>query len=352
MSDEHDIIPAYKRREEQPRFRIEADTLDELVQKLQDLVPDLDALEFLARKEEKPKPIEEVPQPEPVQHKDLRQVAEELTERLQNTPSRPEEELPPLDQSQWQPYRRSERGAVLRRLHRRRARSMETEPGYLWLYDAMMARELEDRNEAVKQLERVGDAARLERLAEHSFHRITRRAALDALSRLGAVPALESAALYVRPEIYTPQKPKTSGEEEGATTRKNIPVPHDDTRDHAVDLLAQLSDQGREDALEALLRIIRYDFSPDSSARIRALRRLGERLDRLEARKDWNALALLYRESRNATVHREVTARLAKHIEELEEEGAVDALLAVADLLPDHRARAEEAVHRIESSDH
>lgn len=348
MSDDFDF-QEYKAPE--PRFRIEADSWEELLDQLKEIAPDDDSLEFLARKDERPKVPDEIAPPERVAHRDLREVAEELTQKLQRTPPQPEdEEPPPLDQTGWQPYRRSERGAVLRRLHRRRARQMEVEPGYIWLFEAMMARELEDRNEAVRQLERVGDAARLERLAEHSIQRITRRAALDSLSRLGAVPALESAALYVRPEVYTPKKPRAAGEEVEGLARKNVPEPHDDTRDHAVDLLAKLADDGRGDALEALLRIVRYDFSKDSAARIRALRRLGERIEQLEARKDWNALALLYRESRNANVHREVASRMANHMEELEEEGAVDALLAVADMRSDLRVEAEEAVRRIENS--
>jgi hypothetical protein len=349
MSDEPDAFPEFKPPE--PRFRIEAETWEELLEQIQALAPDEAALQFLARKEERPKVPEDVAAPERVAHMDLREVAEELTRKLETTPAYPdEEEPPPLDSTGWQPYRRSERGAVLRRLQRRRARQMETEPGYIWLFEAMLAREMDDRSEAVKQLERVGDAARLERLAEHSLHRVTRRAALDALSRLGAVPGLESAALYVRPEVFTPKKPRATGEEEEGAARKNIPEPHDDTRDHAVDLLASLSDNGREDALEALLRIVRYDFSRDSSARIRALRRLGERVQRLEDRKDWNALALLYRESRNATLHREIASLLGRHMEELETEGAVDALLAVADMRADLRAQAEEAVRRVEAS--
>jgi hypothetical protein len=335
----------------EPRFHLEANSWEDLIEQLKAVAPDPEALQFLEPKAEKPKPVEEAAPPERVAHLDLHEVAEELTQKLQNTPARPsDEEEPTWDHSDWRPFRRSERGAVLRRLQRRRARSQETEPGYLWLHDAMLARELDDRNEAVQQLERVGDAARLERLAEHSLHRVTRRAALDALRRLGAVPALESAALYVRQEVFTPKKTKPPTEEEDAPARKNIPEPHDDTRDHAVDLLAQISDEGRGDALEALLRVVRYDFSRDSSARIRALRRLGERIELLEARQDWHALSLLYRESRNSTLHREVTNRLANHLEELEEEEAVDALLAVADMRADLRARAEEAVRRIEGA--
>jgi tetratricopeptide (TPR) repeat protein len=273
-----------------------------------------------------------------------------LTTRLETSPSYPDFDEPlELDHTDWHPHRRSEPGAVRRRFHARRARQMQAEAGYVWLHDAMLARELTDREEAVREMERAVDAARLERLAEHSPQRTTRRSALNALARLKAVPALESAALYIRPEVFTPKKTKPTGEEEGAT-RAKAPEFHDDTRDLAIDLLAQLAAEDNEDALAALKRIVRYDFSPDAGARFRAMRRLSERTETLESRKDWDTLSMLYRESRSANTRRDVAERLSRYLDELEAAGDVDSLLAVADVRADLRDEAEAAVRRIEGT--
>ena len=349
MSDEKEITPEEPHGE--PRYRIEANTWEELLEQLDAIAPDTQALKFLSRREERPRSPEQTEPPEQTSHRDLHILAEEMSHRLESTPATfDEDDAPPdLNRTDWRPSRRSEPGAVIRRHHARRARQMETEAGYVLLYDAMLARELSDRTRAVREMEQTGDAARLERLAEHSPARVTRRAALDALARLNATPALESAALYVRPEVFTPKKPKATEEESASAARKNAPEFYDDTRDHAVDLLAGLADGGSDEALNALLRIVRYDFSKDAGARFRALRRLGERIDRLEARRDWHALSTIYRETKNASIRRTICERLSNYLEELEAAGASDALLAVSDMCPQLRDLAEAALKRIET---
>ncbi len=351
MADD-DLEPAPEYVPPEPRFRIEAETWEELVEQLKALAPEPDALRFLGHREERPRSPEEAEPPPRMSHQDLRDLADELQTRLARTlPFDGDEDAArPLGQSDWKPSLRSERGAVLRRYQARRARQLQAEPGYLWLFDAMNAREPMDRNRAVEELERIADAARLERLAEHSTHRNTRRAALDALFRLNALSGLESAALYVRAVVFTPKKPKSPVDEEAPTpARGAAPEFYDDTRDHAVDLIAQLADASSEDALDALLRIVRYDFSTEGGARLRALRRLGERVERLESRADWEGLALLYRESKNTAVHRRVADTLAAHLEEIVAVGAADALLPIADLRQDLQDTAERALRQIES---
>jgi hypothetical protein len=351
MSDDQDFPSQPSVPDSEPRFRLQANTWEELLEQLREIAPQMGDLQFLTPKKERVRPPDSVEPPERVSHDEIRNLADSLSHRLSESVAYPDhDEEYALDQTNWQPHRRSAPGDVRRRFQMRRRRQLQSEAGYVWLFDAMLARELDDREEAVRQLEAVGDSARLERLSEHSPHRVTRKAALDALARIGAVPALESAALYIRPEVFAPKKPKTEEtQEEGV--RRAAPEPYDDTRDHAIDLLSQLADRGSEDAVPALKRIVRYDFSRDGGARFRAIRRLGDRLEDLESRKDWDCLSMLYRESRNLKIRRSVVERLSRHLEELEAAEEVDGLLAVSDMNESLREAAEAAVRRIESSE-
>jgi hypothetical protein len=110
-------------------------------------------------------------------------------------------------------------------------------------------------------------------------------------------------------------------------------------------------DRDSDEAIDALKRIARYDFSRDGGARFRAIRKLGERIEALEKRKDWDGLSMLYRESRNQHIRRSVVECLCPYLDELETRGEVDALLAISDLREDLKDDADAALRRIETKD-
>jgi hypothetical protein len=330
---------------------LEADSLEELIAKMERLGLGGDGLRLRSKKSDEALKSEPGP-PADSSGGLIRKIADSMPD-----PSKMPEPYIPDPEWRLPPdavrSRRIPKGAALRRFNERYQRLLASDGTYVHMAQAILSTNADERTEAVMKLAEAGDAEKLARVAERCVHHTTRKQAVDALTQLQAVTALEQVAFFAKP----PTPPKKKGEqhsEESSQERAGgdyFDEDYDEIRNLAVDRIAELALQRVPGALDALKRLVRYDFSIHGYAQFRAIQRLALAIDIMAESEDFDGLVLLFNQTRSQRTKDAVIQRLTQLFPKAVETRHADALYILAEFGGPISQTAEDALERIENEE-
>lgn len=330
-------------------LKIEADSIQELLSKLDELGFDGEGVRVRSRKGDDSL-RSEPPAPSQSDGSLIRRIADSLPDpsKMPDVPIlEPEWRLPP-DAVRT---RRIPKGAALRRFKARYERLLATDGTYIYMAQAILATDPDERTDAVAKLAEAGDMEKLARVAERCIHHTTRKQAVDALTAHKAVSALEQVAFFARPPAPPKSKSVEHSEEfqQHVGTGEHVDEDYDEIRNLAVDRVAELALQRVPGALDALKRLARYDFTVHGYSQFRAVQRLALTVDLMAEAEDFDGLVLLFNQTRSQRTKDAVIRRLTDLMPRAIEIEHADALYILAEYGGPVAPEAEEALEKIEN---
>ncbi|MGQ9523320.1 MAG: hypothetical protein ACUVTZ_00630 [Armatimonadota bacterium] len=330
-------------------LKIEADSIQELLSKLDLLGLDGDGVRLRSRKGDDSLKAEP-PAPAESHAGLIRRIADSLPD-----PSK-QPDVPILEPEWRVPpdavrTRHIPKGAALRRFNARYERLLATDGTYVHMAQAILATDPDERTEAVMRLAEAGDMDKLARVAERCVHHTTRKQAVDALTSHKAVHALEQVAFFARPNPPPKKRSVEHSEEfqQHVGSGEHVDEDYDEIRNLAVDRIAELALQRVPGALDALKRLVRYDFTVHGYSQFRAVQRLALAVDLMAEAEDFDGLVLLFNQTRSRRTKDAVIQRLTELMPRAIETRHADALYILAEYGGPVALEAEEALERIEN---